>query len=301
MRDKIDFSNAEELQKYSGVLRFVRCNKNAKECTKNGDRLLLSPLSSTFQSLLFDEEEAAKSSSSVLPEIGQILPLVGRTAFPCVCEVLDECEHLFTDGSCVVADGVKWQSLFLVFWGKYMILAEPVKGGSSGNGRVVTSCKLSCLLAEKDESPEVESASPARRLFLTQFSLESKAAGLFRIDKADLEPKNSKDEVRITRTGVDLWFEDVTSAGKAYKSLCSKILKARSKRGKRIKEVSIIRMKDISKHISILLCSFNLSFPDVLHRCLFRMIDYVSQHYYPETGIELRVFFDSIGEISYQV
>ena len=244
LRDKTDSLNAEELQKYSGVSRFIRCNRSVKECTKNGDRLLLSPMSSIFQSLLFDEEEAAKSSSSVLPEIGQVLPLVGRTAFPCVCEVLDECEHLFTDGSCVVADGVKWQSLFLVFWGKYMILAEPVKGGSSGNGRVVTSCKLSCLLAEKDESPEVESASPARRLFLTQFSLESKASGLFKRDKTDLETKDNRDEVRITRTCVDLWFEDVNAAGKAYKALCSKILKARSKRGKRIKEVSIIRLQD---------------------------------------------------------
>ena len=227
------------MDRYSGVTKFVRCNTNLKECIKNGNRLLLSALSLNIQSLLFDEEEVAKSSSSILPDIGQILPLVGRTAFPCVCEVLDECEHLFTDGSCVVADGVKWQSLFLVFWGKYMILAEPVKGGSSGNGRVVTSCKISCLLAEKDESPEVESASPARRLFLTQFSLESKVSGLFRVDKTDLEQRDtSRDEVRVRRTCVDLWFEDAHAAGKAYKTLCSKILKARSRRGKKIKEVS---------------------------------------------------------------
>lgn len=65
-----------------------------------------------------------------LPTPGTVVELVGSTAFPCVCEVPDVSESLFTTSSAsLVAAGVKWQSLYLVFKGRFMILAEPEKDG----------------------------------------------------------------------------------------------------------------------------------------------------------------------------
>lgn len=69
-----------------------------------------------------DERDNAKS--------GSVVGLVGRTVIPCVCEVPETAAHLLTDETAsVVSDGVKWQSLYLVFLGRNVILAEPEKGG----------------------------------------------------------------------------------------------------------------------------------------------------------------------------
>lgn len=62
------------------------------------------------------------------PVSGEVLTLIGRSAFPCVCEVSKASATLFKDvSSSVIADGVKWQSLYLVIIGRYMVLAEPEK------------------------------------------------------------------------------------------------------------------------------------------------------------------------------
>jgi len=77
---------------------------------------------------LFDESPKEALPSSKTPKPGTIVTLVGRSAFPCVCEVAAESANLFKDAtSSVVADGVKWQSLYLVAIGRYMVLAEPEK------------------------------------------------------------------------------------------------------------------------------------------------------------------------------
>lgn len=63
-------------------------------------------------------------------DYGDEVDLVGKDALPCVCEVNKESQSLFTDQrACVVADGVRWQSLYLVFLNRYMLLVEPVKQG----------------------------------------------------------------------------------------------------------------------------------------------------------------------------
>mmetsp|Transcript_28707 Transcript_28707/g.83197 ORF Transcript_28707/g.83197 Transcript_28707/m.83197 type:complete len:1473 (-) Transcript_28707:109-4527(-) len=203
---------------------------------------IFAPLDDNVASLLLDEEKDSGNSGGAAtnsnryhqdsqhPQPGSVVGLVGRAAFPCVCEVAPESSSLFTDkGACVVAEGIKWQSLYLVILGKYMILAEPEKGGSGGNGRVVSSCGLACLRAEKDDPPAEESASPARRLLLSFASSSPTAPGVF--IRNDVPFGATRNTVRLTRSRMDLWFEDETAAGHAFKVLSAKIMKARSRRG----------------------------------------------------------------------
>ncbi len=202
------------------------------------DRCIFAPLDDTVASALLEQEVDTGNSSrhhhdSQHPQPGSVVGLVGRAAFPCVCEVSPESSSLFTDkGACVVAEGVKWQSLYLVILGKYMILAEPEKGGSGGNGRVVSSCRLACLRAEKDDPPAEESASPARRLLLLFASSSPTVPGVFIPEDVPLGA--TRNTMRLTRSRMDLWFEDETAAGHAFKVLSTKIMKARSRRGHKI-------------------------------------------------------------------
>lgn len=205
------------------------------EGKQNTDRVLLSPLPQPFSTFLFDEDMSTAVGSDI-PQTGAVVQLVGKTAFPCVVEVSEDSNSLFTDGEgSVFADGIKWQSLWMVLMGKYMILAEPVNSG--GNGRVVISYPLCCLTVEKDESADIlQSESPARRLLLTHFSPDAKPPGLFVIDVSDRDQLVNTNEVQITRSVMDLWFEDSNAAAKALKALNSKIVKARSRRGHRVRE-----------------------------------------------------------------
>jgi len=236
LKEKIDTSILTKQQGYLGVAAFARCSALSMESKKNGNRMLISPLSEKIGALLFDEEVSSTANSSgSIPKPGDVVKLVGRKPFPCVCEVSEDSEELITDGNaCVVAEGVKWQSLYLVMLNKHMILTEPVKGDSGGYGRIVTCCPLSCLMAESYDTQDLVSQSTARRLLLTHFSPEIQTPGLFVADRADSE--NPNDEVRITRSCLDIWFEDTTSAAKAHKALCSRIFKARTERGKSIRE-----------------------------------------------------------------
>ena len=240
MKDDFDTTTLKKQRGYLGVSAFTVFNKKCIEGKRNTDRVLLSPLPPPFNSLLFDEETSSSASAvtSDIPQTGAIVALVGRAAFPCVCEVSKESDSLFSDGEAsVVADGIKWQSLWMVLMGKYMILAEPVKKDSGGNGRVITSCPLCCIAAEKDGSAEIlQSQSPARRLLLTHFSPDTKPPGLFIIDTSDKDELVNNDDVQITRSVMDLWFEDSNAAAKALKALTSRIVKARSRRGHKIRE-----------------------------------------------------------------
>ena len=91
------------------------------------DHIVVAPLSTQQTTALLDQDG---ESVDRRPNPGDVVDLVGRVAFPCVCEVNEASHFLFTDQrACVVADGVRWQSLYLVFLGRYMLLAEPVKQG----------------------------------------------------------------------------------------------------------------------------------------------------------------------------
>lgn len=187
------------------------------------------------------EDELTNSADTIklkksLALPGSIVTLVGRAAFPCVCEITSSSAHLFKDdSSAVVAAGIKWQSLYLVIVGRRMILAEPEKT-AGGNGRIVTSCLLSCLTVEKDNQPEYTS-SPARRLMLGYSSLDANVPGVFVASPSgDVENKtygkNSDRKNNLVSSQMDLWFENEEAADAAYLVLAVKVRKARSRRGK---------------------------------------------------------------------
>jgi len=205
-------------------------NTNRKILDYDGGRAILGPVSPEFISALLDDEERNNNDSPSL-NTGAVVSLVGRAAFPCVCEVTHESSSLFTDeSSSVIAEGVKWQSLYLVMMGRYLLLAEPERRGCGGNGRVVTSCLLSCLSTEKDDPSTVHS-SPARRLIITHTSFDSTPPGVFTLDTVE-------GAAGITYTSrMDLWFEDEDAADSAYEALFLKICKAKSRRGKQICEL----------------------------------------------------------------
>jgi len=255
------------------MLEYNSNNNNHRHYRHNSNdhttRTYLKTVSPTFTNLLFEEQTFSTTSnnSSSSLQIGSVVTLVGRTAFPCVCEVSKESDPLFADrGRFVVAEGVKWQSLYLVLLnnsnsasntnshhgtdeGGYLVLAEPDTGSSGGNGRIVTSCRLSCINVDRDEqnsngeTKADSGGSSARRLLLTLFSPVPTPPGIF---VADPQEKNTasnarcasggRDNVRITRSSKDIWFEDSNSAEQAFKALCSKIAKARSKRGHNIRQ-----------------------------------------------------------------
>lgn len=98
---------------------------DTKECfVEDLARSIHSYLSKAFCDALTDAPE--ESSSSERPTPGSIVVLSGRTAMPCVCEVSADMDT--GSGAKMVVEGVTWQSLYLVFFGPDMVLAEPVAG-----------------------------------------------------------------------------------------------------------------------------------------------------------------------------
>jgi len=245
------------------------------------DRTYLKTVSPTFTNLLFEEQTSTPSSTTTYDgnslQIGSVVTLVGRTTYPCVCEISKESDSLFTEGGrCVVAEGVKWQSLYLVLLsnnnssnstgsgtntannddGGHLVLAEPASGSAGGTGRIITACRLSCLNVDRDDPPPSSSTdrteqTGARRLLLTLYSPIPTPPGIFVADPQPAPPQLTgggqrfvgssgsgslgRDGVRVIRSTKDIWFEDSNSAEQAFKALCSKIAKARSKRGHNIR------------------------------------------------------------------
>jgi hypothetical protein len=244
LKGYVDVQPIENQRGYMGVSTFAETLKECKEYVENGSHFLLAPLSNPFQKFLFDEDLSHSINSNY--KAGSIVSLVGKIAYPCVCEVKEENDSLFRDGgSYVVSDGIKWQSIYLVIYGNYMMLTESVEGDSGGNGRVVIVTALSHLVAVYDETLKGNSISPARRLFLTHFSTEARPPGLFALVEDETKDKSRdnticpSNHVQMTKSILDVWFEDENAARKAHKSLSSKIFKARFKRGQRIKDILI--------------------------------------------------------------
>jgi hypothetical protein len=192
---------------------------------------------------LRDEGDSSDSSkkSSVAPEHGSIVGLVGKAAFPCVCEVTPVFSSLFTGRTCVSNEGVQWQSLYLVVIGKFAVLAEPERSGSGGEGRVITACKLSCLSVKKDTTVLPNNNTPARRLLLQHSSLDREAPPLFNLESdSSGKPPFGSERLCLARSRVDLWFEDSNACSVAWKALAGKIAKARAKRGSRIRSALLV-------------------------------------------------------------
>lgn len=212
---------------YAGVASLALCIPKAHEYHKSGNSFLISPISDIFSDLLFEHENI----SGDCLQLGNVVKLVERKPFPCVCEVTKENEVLIANGgTCIVADGVKWQSLYLLIMNDHLILTEPMRGESAGYGRVVTTCPLLSIVAELYDMQDKESS--AQRLLLTHLSVKKDIPGLFTAEKG--EDTLSSEEVRIGRSCLDVWFEDYNTASKAHKAICSRIFKVRIERGHRI-------------------------------------------------------------------
>eukprot|EP00554_Chaetoceros_debilis_P010999 CAMPEP_0194108562 /NCGR_PEP_ID=MMETSP0150-20130528/8226_1 /TAXON_ID=122233 /ORGANISM="Chaetoceros debilis, Strain MM31A-1" /LENGTH=1296 /DNA_ID=CAMNT_0038797289 /DNA_START=297 /DNA_END=4184 /DNA_ORIENTATION=- len=220
LKGGLDSSVLSKQKGYIGVSALALASKQAVESSKGGEYQLLCPLSPTFGEVLFGEDVSSTANPNPeIPQPNSIISLVGRGTFPCVCEVTNETESFFTDGnSLVVAEGLRWQSLYLVLLGKHMILTETVRGDSGSNGRVITSCPLSNIIVQNDDALDQQSASSARRLYLVHFSPELSPPRLFEVDTADGHASNGN-EVSITRSELGLWFEDSNASTKAYKAL----------------------------------------------------------------------------------
>lgn len=96
-----------------------------KECFVDDlKRSVHSYLSKDFCDALADPGETITAER---PLPGSIVPLAGRTAMPCVCEAPANVD-VSDNGAKMVVEGITWQSLYLVFIGSYLVLAEPASG-----------------------------------------------------------------------------------------------------------------------------------------------------------------------------
>jgi hypothetical protein len=120
--------------------------------------------------------------------------------------------------------------LYLVLLGEELILAEPEKR-STGEGRVVTSCKLEDLIIEKDPD-DARVDTTARRLIVINHNADLKPPGLFQFGKA---PKPQEQgpfyQVKRYKSALDIWFEDSRALSLAYGRVEQRIAQAKAQRG----------------------------------------------------------------------
>eukprot|EP00977_Amphora_coffeiformis_P002979 scaffold569_cov165-Amphora_coffeaeformis.AAC.12 len=195
-------------------------------------RQVYAPISPSLSEAMMDSTKIGP-----LPDAGSVLPLAGKKAIPCVCEAPARFAHLFLDaGTGVQAEGVTWQSLYLVFSGDLLIFAQPLPSGPGGDGRVVASCYAERVQVGMDPEGD-RNPSPARRLFLSHATFEPMTPpGLFMYDNA---PKPAPEvgpfiKVQPYVSRLDVWFENQRAADLAYKILSTHIFQAKANRGRRV-------------------------------------------------------------------
>lgn len=196
---------------------------------------IYAPLSSSTTDFLF----GVPPGNDGMPLSGSVVDLSGKTLLPCVCEAPANVAALFENGqaSGVVAEGITWHSLYLVFFDGFLVLAQPqANEAGSIEGRVITSCRLERLLVQKDTVVD-DSGPPARRLMLSHHWFDLDPPPLFLFD-AIPEPDAYGPFVRRkpVASGLDVWFEDQRAADRAYQILMSQIFTAKARRGARIKK-----------------------------------------------------------------
>jgi hypothetical protein len=190
---------------------------------------IYSPISSGIDNAMFGVDRS--DSSLVEVTAGSVLSLVGKTAFPCVCEVPPSCAPLFSEaGAKVVSQGITWQSLYLVLLGHDLILVEPDKR-STGEGRVVTSCKLEDLIIEKDPD-DARVDTSARRMIVINYNPDLKPPAMFQFGKPPKpEEKGPFYRVKRWKSALDIWFEDGKALQFAFSKTEQKIAQAKAERG----------------------------------------------------------------------
>jgi hypothetical protein len=201
---------------------------------------MYAPLSSSLMEVMVDAQP--KTS---LPVAGSILSLAGKKAIPCVCEAPASAARLFTDVTTgVEAEGVTWQSLYLVFDDDLLIFAQPLPNGPGGDGRIVVACYADRIHAEPDTAANL--TSPARRIFLSHTTWENVTPpGLFLFDEDDEDDDATEGPPAPVQVGpfcrvqpyvtkLDVWFEHQKAADMAYKFLSTQLFQSRAHRGRRI-------------------------------------------------------------------
>eukprot|EP00980_Cylindrotheca_fusiformis_P011702 scaffold2783_cov129-Cylindrotheca_fusiformis.AAC.3 len=189
-------------------------------------------ISKGIESAMLEEDKSGDSYVEARPR--SVVSLIGRTAFPCVCEVPPSCAPLFSDaGAKVVSQGITWQSLYLVILGWNLVLAEPERS-SSGDGRVVTSCRLENLVIQKD-TEDLPASTSARRLIVSHDGEDPIPPGLFLFEAT---PKARQEGVFVGvekfRSSVDIWFEDQRALDLAFLKVDRIISLAKAHRGQLI-------------------------------------------------------------------
>jgi hypothetical protein len=230
-------SKSQAMLKYFKVGGFI-FNRSINHIIPNPDnsKTIFSPISDDFDSALFGiDNKNGSPSAPVDIKQGSTTSLVGRAAFPCVCEVPPSMAPLFsTEGAKVVSQGITWQSLYLTIVGENLILVEPERR-SNGSGRVVTVCRLENLTLDKDpDDARVDTA--ARRLILIYESPDLTPPGMFRFEEK-LQPKQTGHFSHVDRwkSSLDIWFEDSNGLRNAFSKVFETIVKAKANRGNRIR------------------------------------------------------------------
>lgn len=200
-------------------------------------RMVYANVSSVMADLLY-----SRRSDSDQPVPRSIVHLVGSPVIPCVCEAAGPAAHYFTDdvSGAVVAEGVTWQSLYIVFvhheQSRFLSLTQPLHDEAEGNGRVVASCNLERVTVEHDVTLP-DDGSPARRLSLFYKWFSPLPPPLFLFDSfQEIEEYGPFQRVRPYISRLDLWFENEYSANQAYTVLTSQIFMAKSQRGRRLQK-----------------------------------------------------------------
>ncbi|CAJ1966712.1 unnamed protein product [Cylindrotheca closterium] len=200
------------------------------------------PMSRSMEIPMFQEDTSSKSYTDAEP--GSVVSLVGRTAFPCVCEVPPACAPLFSaEGAKVVSQGITWQSLYLVVLGWNLVLAEPERK-SSGNGRVVMVCRLENLSVGVDTG-EFPQSTAARRLIVSHDGQDETPPGLFMFES----PPTRREEgvfVHLSkfRTTLDIWFENQKALDLAFVKVKRFIALAKAHRGHLLQEYLLQQAKE---------------------------------------------------------
>jgi hypothetical protein len=199
-------------------------------------RLVYANVSSVMTNFLY-----ADSGDDYQPEPRSVIDLVDSPAIPCVCEAAGPAAQYFADDAsgAVVAEGVTWQSLYIVFVHRqqfqFLVFAQPLTADETGgNGRVIAACNLERVTVERDVTLP-EDGSPARRLSLYYKWFNRTPPPLFLFDAMpEFEEYGPFLHVKPFTSRLDLWFENEMTAYQAYTIISSQIFMAKSQRGRRL-------------------------------------------------------------------
>lgn len=198
-------------------------------------RSVYANISSFMTDCLFSEK-----GNDDQPVPRSVIYLVGSPSIPCVCEAAGAASQYFADDSsgAVVAEGVTWQSLFMVFLerqnSQFLVFVQPLPDNADGNGRVIAACNLERVTVAQDVTLP-EDGSPARRLSLYYSWFNKTPPPLFLFDAMpELEERGPFVRVKPFISRLDVWFENEYAANQAYATVSRYIFMAKSQRGRRL-------------------------------------------------------------------